>query len=95
MTPVTLRSVVVIAPEQFSSDLGGEAAILSLTSSAYYGLNAVGARIWELIREPRTVQHVRDRLLAEYEVEAGRCESDLIALLQELAAEGLVEIRNE
>jgi hypothetical protein len=91
---ITLQSIVTIAPDQFSSDLAGEAAILSLTSSAYYGLNAVGARIWELIREPQTVQQVRDRLLAEYDVDAGRCEADLIALLQELAAEGLVEIRN-
>lgn len=93
--PITLRSVVVIAPEQFSCDLAGEAAILSLSSSAYYGLNPVGARIWDLIREPQTVQYVLDRLLAEYDVESDRCEGDLIALLQELAGEGLVEVRNE
>jgi len=92
---ITRRSVVMIAPEQFSCDLSGEAAILSLTSSAYYGLNAVGARIWDLIRQPQTVQQVLDRLLAEYDVQSDRCEADLMALLQELEAEGLVEIRND
>jgi hypothetical protein len=93
--PITLRSVVVIVPNQFSCDLAGEAAILSLSSSAYYGLNPVGARIWDLIREPQTVQSVLDRLLAEYNVEPDRCEGDLIAILQELAGEGLIEVRDE
>ena len=91
----SLQSVVVVVPEQLSCDLSGEAAILSLTSGTYYGLNAVGGRIWTLIREPQVVQGILERLLAEYDVEASRCETDLIALLQELTDEGLVEVKNE
>lgn len=93
--PITLRSIVVIAPNQLSCDLAGEAAILNLASGTYYGLNTIGARIWTVIREPQTVQYVLDRLLAEYDVESDRCKGDLIALLRELAGEGLVEVRNE
>jgi hypothetical protein len=93
--PLTLGSVVVIAQDQLSSDLGGEAAILNLKSGTYYGLNPVGARIWTLIREPRMVQSVLNQLLVEFDVEPDRCERDLIALLGQLAEEGLVEIRNE
>jgi len=92
---ISLRSIVVIAPEQLSCDLAGEAAILNLQSGTYYGLDTVGGRIWTLIREPQLVQNVLDRLLAEYDVEAGRCESDLLALLQELTDEGLVEVKDE
>jgi hypothetical protein len=76
-------------------ELVDEAAILSLTSSTYYGLNSVGARIWDLLREPRVVQSVLDYLLDEYDVEANRCEHDLIALLQQLADEGLVIVTDE
>jgi hypothetical protein len=61
----------------------------------YYGLDAVGARIWSLIQEPRTVNEIRDILLEEYEVEPERCERDLLALLQKLADEGLIEVKDE
>jgi hypothetical protein len=88
-------SIVVAANDQVSSDLGGEVAILDLKAGVYYGLDAVGARIWSLIQEPRTVNEIRDILLEEYEVEPERCERDLLALLQKLADEGLIEVKDE
>ena len=69
--------------------------ILNLDSGMYFGLNAVGARIWNLIQEPRTVRDIRDLLLEEYEVDRERCENDLLALLDRLAAEGLAEVKYE
>jgi hypothetical protein len=84
-------SVIVAVKEQVSCDLGGEAAVLNFKNSMYYGLNAVGVRIWNLIQEPKTANEVLSVLLEEYDVESDRCERDLLALLQELAAHGLVE----
>ena len=81
------------AKDQVSSDLGGEVAILDLKAGVYYGLDAVGARIWSLIQEPRTVNEIRDILLEEYEVEPERCERDLLVLLQRLADEGIIEVK--
>ena len=91
---VSGSSTVVAAKDQVSSDLGGEVAILDLKAGVYYGLDAVGARIWSLIQEPRTVNEIRDILLEEYDVEPERCERDLLALLRRLADEGLVEVRS-
>ena len=85
-------STVVAAKDQVSSDLGGEVAILDLKAGVYYGLDAVGARIWSLIQEPRTVNEIRNILLEEYEVQPERCERDLLALLQRLADEGIIEV---
>jgi hypothetical protein len=90
---VSVDSSIVAAREQVSSDLGGEVAILDLKSGTYYGLDAVGARIWSLLQEPRTVEEIRDVLVREYEVDDERCERDLVALLQRLADEGLIEVR--
>jgi hypothetical protein len=61
----------------------------------YYGLDPIGARIWELIGAPRSVRAVRDTLLAEYQVDAARCESDLRAFLQALHKAGLVGVSDE
>jgi hypothetical protein len=92
---ITPATTVVVSSGQVSCNLGGEAAILSLKTSAYYGLDVVGARIWNLVQEPRRVSVIRDALVQEYDVEAGRCERDVIQLLQRLAAEGLVEIKHD
>jgi hypothetical protein len=88
-------STVVVAKEQVSCDLGGEAAILNLKSGVYYGLDPVGARIWNLIQEPKSLNEIREILLKEYDVEPDRCDRDLLALLQKLASEGLIEVRDE
>ena len=90
---VTGSSTVVATKEQVSANLAGEGVILHLKDGVYYGLDPVGARIWELIQEPKTVNDVRDTILREYDVEPDRCERDLLALLQELAGRGLIEVR--
>lgn len=86
------RSTVVVTKEQVSCDLGGEAAILNLKSGVYYGLDPIGARIWNLIQEPKSLNEIREILLKEYNVEPDRCDHDLLALLQNLSAEGLIEV---
>lgn len=91
-TPLSLNSTVVATKEQVSCDLAGEAAILQLKSGIYYGLDAVGARIWELIQEPKRVGQVLETLLEEYDVEPAHCESDLLSILQEMADRELIEV---
>lgn len=86
-------SIVVAHKKQVSSDLAGEAVILSLKNYKYYGLNSVGARIWNLIQNPMPLGEISGILLREYAVEPGRCESDLLVLLEKLAEEGLIEVR--
>ena len=86
---------VVAAKDQISRDLDGEAVILNLKSGTYYGVNELGARIWQLVQEPMSVKHIRDTLLREYDVEADQCERELLALLRELADNGLIEVKGE
>ena len=91
---ISRRSTVVATGDQVSSDLKGEVAILNLKAGVYYSLDGVGARIWTLLQEPKTVSEIRDVLLQEYDVEADRCKRDLLALLQKLVSEGLVEVED-
>ncbi len=88
-------SVVVAAKDQVFCDLAEEAVILNLQSGVYYGLNSLGARVWSLIQEPRTVSELQGVILEEYEVEPERCERDLLALLRKLVDAGLVELKGE
>jgi hypothetical protein len=90
--PLSLHTVVVASAEQVSCPLGEEAAILNLKNSVYYGMNPVGARVWDLLKQPKRVSELRDVLLEEYEVEPERCSQDLLALLQKMREEGLIEV---
>lgn len=91
---LSLHAVVVVATEQVSCPLGEEAAILNLKNSVYYGMNPVGARVWELLKQPKRVSELRDVLLDEYEVDQERCSHDLLALLEKMREEGLIEVRD-
>lgn len=75
-----------------SCDLGDDTAILDVSSGQYYGLSAVGTSVWRLIQQPRTLDEVLQALVQQYDVEATRCQNDLVALLEELAAVGLIEV---
>lgn len=95
MSRISRNSTIVKSSGQVSTDLGKEVIILGINSEEYYSLEEVGARIWGLIQEPKTVMDILDTLSNDYDVEPKRCERDLLAVLQEMADEGLIEIRNK
>ncbi|HEV7993958.1 MAG TPA: PqqD family peptide modification chaperone [Gemmatimonadaceae bacterium] len=86
----TAASRIVVSDEQVFTTLGGEAVILGLRDGVYYGLDAVGARVWELLVEPRLVSELVAAIVGEFDVTPERCERDLVTLLDDLAARGLV-----
>jgi len=89
---LSLDSIVTAATEQVSCPLGDEAAILNMKNTVYYGLDPVGARIWTLLQQKRSVGELRDLLVEEYDVEAERCGQDLLELLKKMRAEGLIQV---
>ena len=93
--PLSLQTTVIVSSQQVSCPLGDEAAILNMKNSVYYGMNPVGATVWNLLKQPKTVAEIRDAIVAEYEVEETRCEQDLLSLLEEMRSEGLIEVRGE
>lgn len=94
---LNLSSTVIIstAPDQIASELGGEAVILNLASGMYYGLNEVGARVWELIQQPCTFGSILHSLLEEYDVQPDICEQDLTKILMDMKEACLIEVSHE
>lgn len=89
---ITTDSIIRVAREQVSTELGGEVAILSLSNGVYYGLDPVGAFIWRQIQEPRSVADLRAAIVDEYNVDEEECQADLLRLLSELQDHGLIQI---
>lgn len=89
---LSLLSLVSVADGHLCCDLRDQKIILNLATGAYFGLDAVGASVWNLLLEPTTVVKVRDAIVTEYAVEPERCKQDLLAFLGQLQANGLVHI---
>lgn len=71
--------------------VGGEIVLLDLESGQYFGLDSVGARIWELIEcDQYSLSDIRDQIIAEYDATADVIEKDLLALVGDLRDRKLV-----
>jgi hypothetical protein len=92
MTKISIYSTLVVADDVVSCDLDGEAAILNLKDGVYYGLDPVGAKIWNLIQEPRVLNEVVEIIWDGYDVDINRCKDDIFELVEELLNNGLVKV---
>jgi hypothetical protein len=73
--------------------VGDEAVLLKLASENYFGLDAVGTRIWTLLNEDPGLQRAFDILSDAYEVEPEVLERDLLSLVERMSDAGLVVVR--
>lgn len=76
------------------AEVDGEMVALHVENGTCYGFNGTATRIWAMLGEPKRVSELRDALLAEYDIDADTCESQLIELLRELERDGLVELQS-
>ena len=89
---VDLSSVVAASSDLISSDLDGEIVMMSVDKGEYYGLDAIGSRIWALLKEPRKVSELCAILTEEFDVEREQCERDVLTFLNEMATDSLVSV---
>jgi hypothetical protein len=83
---------IVAGRGQLSAKLSGEAVILGLKDSVYYGLDGSGARIWELAQQPVTLASIADTLILEFDVERDVAMRDLMELADTLLKRGLLDV---
>jgi hypothetical protein len=69
----------------------GEAVILNLETGLYYSLDKVGTRAWQFLSEKKSCKETMDLLVDEYEVEKDIITKDLLALIDDLEKEELIE----
>ena len=88
----TLNSEVRANDNVLFQDLHGEGVLLNLRSGVYFGLDPVGARIWQLLEKPAVLSGILESLLTEYDVAREQCVQDLLALVAEMEQQGLVTL---
>lgn len=81
-----------LTSQQIASQVGDEIVILNHNKGAYYGLDEVGALVWNnLEQEPKTLDALCEVVISEYDIDKETCQEDIELLLKDLISEKLVE----
>jgi hypothetical protein len=74
-----------------STNMDGETVLLDLSTGRYYTLNRVGSVIWEHCTGDKTISDIQAVICDRFDVAPERALDDLVALVNELIQEGLLQ----
>jgi hypothetical protein len=84
------NTVLSRAGDVSTAEVDDELVMMRLASDAYFGLDDIGTRIWQLLEQPSTPADICRQLEREYEVSPEECERDVLLFLNDLHARGLL-----
>jgi hypothetical protein len=82
-----------VHPSVISRELSGETVLLNLESGIYFGLDAVGTRVWQLLMQGCTIAGACEAMVDEYDVAPDVLRDDVMRLVAELREQGIVTPR--
>ncbi len=91
---MNLNQTITFSEQVISQEVSGETVLLDLESECYFGLDAVGTRVWQLIRDSGELRTIYNTLLEEYEVEETQLMTDLESLIMDACERGLVTLQD-
>ena len=83
---------VVVPPHVLVRHLDGESVLLNLETEKYFGLDATGTRMWDLVTASANIDAAYTQLLEEFEVEPQTLRGDLNDLMDRLIEHGLLQV---
>ena len=90
-SPLQPSSTVVACRDGFvEAQIDDEIVALSIEHGICYGFNRVASRIWTLLGQSTRIGDLCATLVSEYSVDPDVCERQVLDLLEELRAEGLI-----
>lgn len=89
---LTSAAVVKRSAGLMSASIDDEIVILNPSRDNYIGLDEIGRRVWELLSEPILLGDLSHQVVREYHGNPQQISADLMAFLQELHSEGLLQV---
>lgn len=89
---VSFSDRVRIPDDVLISRLQEESVILNLDSERYYGLDDVGTRFLSVLTTSNSIDAAYQSLAEEYDVDREVLRQDLVALIQNLLQQGIIEV---
>jgi len=88
---ISSDSVVCRSSNHFKTDHDGETIIMSLEAGKFFTFDPIGFEIWNAFAEPKRVGDAVTELAAKHDEAVERVEADVIAFLNRLADEFLLD----
>ncbi|MDF0665611.1 MAG: PqqD family protein [Nitrospira sp.] len=85
------RTILWPSPDVQTASMADETVLLNLSSGRYYTLNRLGSVIWEHCTGHNTISDIHASLCNRFEVASEQALYDLIALIDQLVQEGLLQ----
>jgi len=89
---ISFSNRVKVPGEVLISNLQDESVLLNLESERYFGLDDVGTRILSVLTTSDSIEAAYNTLIQEYDVDGPVLRQDLLALVESLVNQGLIEI---
>jgi len=74
--------------------LGDESVLLNMKAEIYYGLDATGTRMWQVLITSSSIEKAYEELLAEFDVGEALLSRNLTDLIAQLVDKGLLQIQS-
>jgi hypothetical protein len=88
---IRLTNQAQLGSSVMTRQVGVETVLLDSASGAYFALNDVGTRVWDLRGQGMSLAEVCYTLVAEYEVGIAEAQDDVLSLVANLEQRGLLE----
>jgi len=86
-----LNQKIILSDTVYGQKVDDEMVLLDMTSENYFGLDAVGSDIWQLLRDGKNLQEAQDALLEMYDVDPEVLVKDFLDFVEKLKKSGLVK----
>jgi hypothetical protein len=87
---MTTSAIVCRSKGLVYAAIDNKVVAVSIADAACYGLNLVGSRIWNLIATSTYLRDLCAKLITKYKADSAVCEQQVLDLLEEPHAEGLI-----
>jgi len=81
---LTMNSVIKRSPEIVHSDMDDETVMMSIEQGEYYGIDAIGSDIWNMLEEEKSIKDICSSLCQRYDVDESVCQQDVMRFLENM-----------
>jgi len=89
-----LDSIVQRDADVIGAEADQDIVMVSIANGAYYGVSHVAREIWEAVENPKKISDLIGDLTTSYNIDRSLCEEQTLSFLEDLLAEGLLQVRD-